>query len=531
MAALKFVMIDDFQSALKVSQRRLEVLPGDKQYLMYSSAQEFLNAKQSGALNEAKPDIIICDSNMPGMSGLDLLRKIKTDPSYNTIPFVLLSADVKEAEAIEAKTLGATIAEKPLNVELISKALSKKQIADITGEIVSEAQAVVLSLQSALEKAQPEKSLEFIKQMHTLKGVFFLLEFEWLGLLVHDLESVCQRFIKVDELFHPLCVDVLSQSLEYFADQLEKVSQKRTLELMPEKLKQSIKVILDAPEWAITKSQGAAQVDQKQEKAETNVDFEVFGNTARVAVADLEDIAFHLIEFSKTLAKIDKACVASLFLDPHNETLLEIQGLIGHSLVQSGRLNSRFLSLRMQKAEKLEQIANNIFQMSLRTTTEKSPHFSVSVTQDFSIDRVVVEKLSQVLPILFSNSFEHAFKSPLLNRKPEISLSLANPTDNRIELLYSDNGPGIDVKKLRSRALQLRPEMVELLSAWSDDEALQLIFLDQFSMAAELTPAAGRGVGLSVVKSELDKVGGRVRVSQDENGLHFLIQCPQWSAL
>jgi two-component system chemotaxis sensor kinase CheA len=185
----------------------------------------------------------------------------------------------------------------------------------------------------------------------------------------------------------------------------------------------------------------------------------------------------------------------------------------------------------MQKAEKLEQIANNIFQMSLRTTTEKSPHFSVSVTQDFSIDRVVVEKLSQVLPILFSNSFEHAFKSPLLNREPEISLSLASPTDNRIELIYSDNGPGIDVKKLRSRALQLRPEMVELLSAWSDEEALQLIFLDQFSMAAELTPAAGRGVGLSVVKSELDKVGGRVRVSQDENGLHFLIQCPQWSAL
>jgi two-component system chemotaxis sensor kinase CheA len=79
----------------------------------------------------------------------------------------------------------------------------------------------------------------------------------------------------------------------------------------------------------------------------------------------------------------------------------------------------------------------------------------------------------------------------------------------------SDDGRGIDTDRLRAKALTdpaLNMEQAESASLMSDDEAMLLIFNEQFTTSQEITELSGRGVGLSVVKQEVDKLSGSIEV-------------------
>ena len=134
------------------------------------------------------------------------------------------------------------------------------------------------------------------------------------------------------------------------------------------------------------------------------------------------------------------------------------------------------------------------------------------------LDRTIIEAIKDPLVHLVRNSCDHGIEPPevraRIGKPPQARLTLrAYHEGGQVNIEIGDDGAGIDVAHVKQKAVEtglLRPEQAEKLS---DREALNLIFQPGFSTAKTVTKVSGRGVGLDVVKSNIEKIGGIVDVS------------------
>ena len=150
--------------------------------------------------------------------------------------------------------------------------------------------------------------------------------------------------------------------------------------------------------------------------------------------------------------------------------------------------------------------------------------------EETELDKSVTEELLDPLMHCVRNSVDHGIESPETRRKagkpPAGRLLLkASNEGNMIVIEISDDGGGIDVQKVRQKAIDrgvIHPNKV-----LSDVEAFNLIFDPGFSTAGEVTNISGRGVGLDVVKKQIEKLNGSVSVwSKPGEGTRFTIKLP-----
>jgi two-component system, chemotaxis family, sensor kinase CheA len=133
------------------------------------------------------------------------------------------------------------------------------------------------------------------------------------------------------------------------------------------------------------------------------------------------------------------------------------------------------------------------------------------------LDRTIIEAIKDPLVHLVRNSCDHGIESPgarsLAGKPPEGRLTLrAYHEGGQVNIEIGDDGAGIDLARVKQKAIEkglLRPEQAGKLS---EREALNLIFLPGFSTVQTVTNVSGRGVGMDVVKSHIEKIGGVVDV-------------------
>jgi len=133
------------------------------------------------------------------------------------------------------------------------------------------------------------------------------------------------------------------------------------------------------------------------------------------------------------------------------------------------------------------------------------------------LDRTIIEAIKDPLVHLVRNSCDHGIEPPAARvragKPPQGRLTLrAYHEGGQVNIEISDDGAGIDVARVKQKAIEkglLRPEQAEKLS---DREVLHLIFQPGFSTAQTVTNLSGRGVGMDVVKSSIEKIGGVVDV-------------------
>ena len=148
------------------------------------------------------------------------------------------------------------------------------------------------------------------------------------------------------------------------------------------------------------------------------------------------------------------------------------------------------------------------------------------------LDRTIIECIKDPLVHLVRNSCDHGIETAEVRVKagkpPQGRLFLrAYHEGGQVNIEIGDDGKGIDVARVKQKAIEkgiLRPEQVERLS---DREALHLIFQPGFSTAEVITNVSGRGVGMDVVKSNIEKIGGIVDVvSRPGEGSTVKIKIP-----
>ncbi len=133
-------------------------------------------------------------------------------------------------------------------------------------------------------------------------------------------------------------------------------------------------------------------------------------------------------------------------------------------------------------------------------------------------DKNVVEALADPLIHMVRNSLDHGIEPPaerIAAGKPEqgtLSLSAQHENDH-VVIRVSDDGRGLDAARLRAKAVEKGLIEPERANTMSEEEAFQLIFLPGFSTAAAVSDLSGRGVGMDVVRTTIEKAGGRVRLS------------------
>ncbi|MGK7936767.1 MAG: response regulator [Xenococcaceae cyanobacterium] len=147
------------------------------------------------------------------------------------------------------------------------------------------------------------------------------------------------------------------------------------------------------------------------------------------------------------------------------------------------------------------------------------------------IDRSILEALNDPLLHLFRNAFDHGIEDSdtrLQAGKSEeglITIS-ASYRGNQTIITLSDDGGGIDVEKIRAKAIQIGISEAELANTRQED-LLELIFEPGFSTAKELTDLSGRGVGMDVVRTNIEQVNGKIQVDTELGmGTTFTISVP-----
>jgi two-component system chemotaxis sensor kinase CheA len=151
---------------------------------------------------------------------------------------------------------------------------------------------------------------------------------------------------------------------------------------------------------------------------------------------------------------------------------------------------------------------------------------------EVELDRSLLEALADPLTHLLRNALDHGIE-PAAQRatlgKPAVgAVALrAHAEQGRVRIEIEDDGAGVDLARVRAAAVQRGAVGAEQALALSEREALGLIFGAGISTARDVSELSGRGVGLDVVRTNIERLGGHIEVeSRPALGTHFCIDLP-----
>jgi two-component system chemotaxis sensor kinase CheA len=137
--------------------------------------------------------------------------------------------------------------------------------------------------------------------------------------------------------------------------------------------------------------------------------------------------------------------------------------------------------------------------------------------QDTELDKTIIEAIRDPLTHLVRNAIDHGLEPPAqrlaVGKAAEGRLALhAFHEGGKVIIEIADDGGGIDPQRIRAKAIQAKLVTAEQADRLNDRELVNLIFLPGFSTADQVTQFSGRGVGMDVVRANVEKIGGTVAI-------------------
>jgi len=188
----------------------------------------------------------------------------------------------------------------------------------------------------------------------------------------------------------------------------------------------------------------------------------------------------------------------------------------------SRRLDMVTADLRESVMKARMQPVSNIFSKIPRIVRDLSQSLGRRVRlqvegQETELDKSLLEAIKDPLTHAVRNSLDHGIEPPAerqaAGKDPEGTLKLrASHEGSHVVIEVSDDGAGIDVEKVRRKAIERGVISTERAAQLGERELLQLVFLPGFSTAVAVTNVSGRGVGMDVVRTNVEKIGGKVEI-------------------
>jgi chemosensory pili system protein ChpA (sensor histidine kinase/response regulator) len=200
---------------------------------------------------------------------------------------------------------------------------------------------------------------------------------------------------------------------------------------------------------------------------------------------------------------------------------------------QARELQRDLLRTRMVE---FEGIAERLYAVVRQASKETGKQIKLDITGgSIEMDRGVLDRMTPAFEHLLRNCVAHGIEAPearIAAGKPAtgtITVELHHE-GNDVSVEFRDDGAGLDVPSIRQKALA--QGIVQADVEISDAEAANLIFMPGFSTASEVTGLAGRGIGMDVVRSEVNALGGRIETSTEAGkGVAFRMVLPLTTAV
>jgi two-component system chemotaxis sensor kinase CheA len=252
--------------------------------------------------------------------------------------------------------------------------------------------------------------------------------------------------------------------------------------------------------------------------------------TIRIDVARLDallDLVGELVIDRTRLVQLSSALISQFGDD---RTLTDLQQTALHIGRITDELQEQVMKSRMLP---IESVFNRLPRVVRDVAAREGKQVELVMDgKDTELDRSVIEEIGDPLLHLIRNAVDHGIEPPgerLARGKPSsgrLRLSAAH-ADSFIVISLEDDGRGVDVERVKRKAVERGVVTAEHAARLSDAEAVPLIFAPGLSTADKLSDVSGRGVGMDVVRANVEKINGSVEVrTRAGAGTTFTIRLP-----
>jgi two-component system, chemotaxis family, sensor kinase CheA len=319
--------------------------------------------------------------------------------------------------------------------------------------------------------------------------------------------------IKEDNITNPMIISIDKEDKSKVDELIKKISlidDIEKVELQPEK---------KAPTPKKTSVEKTIAQDTKQELQDISVNIKKLDGLINL----LGEILIDRNKIFQTAMELEE----KYSLDSQTNELLD---LINHMGKITFHLQKELLNIRTIPL-------SNILEKYPRLIREIAKNMNKKVRveikgQHVELDRLILNNLNDVFIHLIRNAIDHGVDSveerKMLGKEERGTISIeAVQRDNKANFVISDDGRGISRKRIKEIIIERNIINQSTLDTLSDDEVIQFVFHPGFSTKKEVSSLSGRGVGMDVVQTTIQKLGGHITVeSIEEKGTTFKISIP-----
>lgn len=389
--------------------------------------------------------------------------------------------------------------------EIVAMDNAKQEGQNILGITVYLQESCVLKAARAfLVFKSVEDKGELIKSVPTTEQIEdeeFDFDFSWILATKEDKETIKKLIMNVSEV-----ADVAIDEFTYSAEQPKEKQEEKTVEATAVTQKEEKK---EAPKKPVTKGKVASRsvrVDIDKLDVLMNLVSElIIAKNALVSVSSAEGTA----DLSSN----------STF----NENIEYLERV-------TTNLHESVMKVRMVP---IESVVNRFPRMIRDLNRKLNKKMELYMTgEDTELDRTVIDELGDPLMHLLRNSADHGLESNeerVRLGKPEVgSIYLdAYQDGNNVTIEVRDDGAGINIEKVKSKAIEKGTITEQQAETMTEKDFIDLLFRPSFSTADKISDVSGRGVGLDVVKTKIESLGGSIEAKTVKGeGSTFTIQLP-----
>ncbi|MBO8155584.1 MAG: chemotaxis protein CheW [Bacillaceae bacterium] len=416
------------------------------------------------------------------------------------------------------------------------------QHAEFIQEFVEEAEAHIETLEEGLlryEKKDIDAELihDLFRAVHSIKGTAGFFELKNIVELSHKMESIFGQIRDGKRSLSKSLIDQLLQATDQLGEMIRDPQSSDQLDIhtlidLLDQIQQNTE-----PHAEITVSQQAVEADEpfiseNKEQNEKEHEIEelyeelvpeseeikeddppgkslILEDRVRVHVSVLND----LLNLSSEMVLARNQLLS--VLKSHEKSIPNLKNILQNINNLTTDLQEKVMQTRMQPIEKLfHKFPRMIRDLAKQVGKEVDLELN---GRDVELDKSIIELLNDPLTHLLRNAVDHGIESPVTrenlgkNRIGSIHMN-AYHEGGLVHIKIEDDGAGIDIDQIEQKAIENGIITREDTRKMKERDILQLIFSPGFSTASTVTDLSGRGVGLDVVKTNLEKLGGSIDI-------------------
>jgi len=434
------------------------------------------------------------------------------------------------------------------------------EMKEIVDDFLVEADELIESLDNnlvKLESASEDLDLlnEIFRAAHTIKGTSGFLGFEQVTTLTHKMEDILNKLRKYEMVVTPEIMDILLKSLDYLKLLLDNIRQGINEELDLDDILTRLTTVYEdpqtaefedpfqAPETAPVKESDNAETipvetvstspsentATKKQPVKTG-DKKTVEQTIRVDVGRLDNmmnLMGELVLGRNTLVQTVNR------MNKEHEDLNELEQINQATASVNFITTELQLAVMKMRMQPIGKVFKKFPRMVRDLARETGKQIELKMFgEETELDKSVIEEIGDPLVHIIRNSCDHGIEAPeerISRGKPEkgtITLSASQEGSNII-IKIEDDGKGLEVDRIRAKAVERGLLGKNEVDSLPDREVFRYIFEAGFSTAEKITDISGRGVGMDVVRTNIEKLNGLIELdSQKGAGTTIIIKLP-----